>query len=243
MKMKDVIIRLNLQHLRNEVHVEMNEEIFRPLRKYNPATLGVTLQYNRYKTAYDAEVAVLDVILKSEYTAEIHDQDHRRDGIYRGFSDEIQSSCRHFNPEKREAGLRVKNVLDHYGNISAKPLDQETAAIDDLLRELTSGVYPPLITTLGCGDWLTQLDIENKALKALMAKRYDESAKRPTTNMRITRQETDRSLHALFDQIEALVLVNGITAYEPFIRDVNAILERYKNILAQEAGRRATHEK
>jgi hypothetical protein len=39
--------------------------------------------------------------------------------------------------------------------------------------------------------------------------------------------------------VEALAAVNGADAYLPFINELNAASERYKNQLAQAAGRRA----
>jgi capsule polysaccharide export protein KpsE/RkpR len=92
-------------------------------------------------------------------------------------------------------------------------------------------------------DWLTQLDTENQKFKALMSERYTEASQRLATRMKAARAETDKALRTIFGQIEALALVNGIAAYEAFIREVNAVLERYKNILAQEKGRRKANDK
>jgi hypothetical protein len=78
------------------------------------------------------------------------------------FADAVKSGLNHFDPAKREAARRIEIVLDNYGNIAAKALDQETAAIDDLLRELRSGDYPALVDSLALADWLVQLDVENR---------------------------------------------------------------------------------
>jgi hypothetical protein len=37
MQMKDLIIHLDFQYLRNETHVELNEEALRLIGKYNPS--------------------------------------------------------------------------------------------------------------------------------------------------------------------------------------------------------------
>jgi hypothetical protein len=241
--MANVIIRLDLAQLRNETHVELNENVNRLIEDFTPGALGIVPQYQVYKPAFDAEVAVLDVIRKSEYTAEILDQDHVRDGIFRGFDEAVQSAQHHFVPAKQEAAKRIAVVFEHYGNISAKTYDQETAAIDDLIRELATGDYPTLVTLLGLNDWIIQLDVENQKFKNLMATRYTEASQRPTTRMKAARVETDKAFHSIIYQIEALALVNGIAAYEAFIRELNAVFERYKNIQAQEAGRRKANVK
>jgi hypothetical protein len=183
------------------------------------------------------EVSVLDVILKSEYTGEISTQDHVRDGIFRGFADAVQSARHHFNADKRKSAEKVNVVLEHYGNIAVKSFDQETAAIDDLLRELYDHREPDLVL-LNLNDWLMQLDTENKTFKQLMSERYAEAAQRPTTRMKAARAETDKTLRTMLDMVDALAKVNGDAAYLPFINELNAVSERYRNQLAQAAGRR-----
>jgi hypothetical protein len=91
---------------------------------------------------------------------------------------------------------------------------------------------------LALNDWVVQLAAENQRFKILMDERYKETSQRPATRMKAARTETDRALRNLFNQIEALARVNGIAAYEEFVKELNAVLERYKNILAQEKGRR-----
>ncbi|MDR1562101.1 MAG: DUF6261 family protein, partial [Dysgonamonadaceae bacterium] len=115
---------------------------------------------------------------------------------------------------------------------------EETAAIDDLLRELSFGDYPSLVNDLRINDWLTQLNVENRKFKDLMSDRYVEVSQRPPVNMKAARKDTDKALHDIIYLIEALVMVNGIDAYRDFISELNAVLERYRLIQAQEKGRR-----
>ncbi|MDR0733599.1 MAG: DUF6261 family protein [Dysgonamonadaceae bacterium] len=236
--MKNLIVRLDFVLLRNETHVELNENVTGVIEKYTPQTLGIVDLYAVYKPAYATEVSALDAIRKSGYTKEILDQDHRRDGIYRGFVDGVKSALHHFDPAKQAAAERIELVLEHYGNISRKNYDQGTAALDDLIRELSANDYPALLSTLTLTDWLTQLTAENAAFKNLMTERYEEVAQRTPVNMKDARTATDKALHAIIYQIEGLALVNGEAQYHDFIAELNAIFKRYKDILAQERGRR-----
>jgi hypothetical protein len=233
----NLFIRFRYENLRNEVHVEYNETIDGIAIKHVPQTLGILPQYNDYKTAVNTEVGALDVIKKSEYTDEISAQDHVRDGIFRGFVDAVQSSRNHFDANKRKAAEKINFVLEHYGNIAAKAFDQETAAVDDMLRELNDN-HAADVQLLSLTDWLTQLDAENKKFKQLMSERYTAIAQRPTTRMKAARAETDKALRTMLDMLDALIMVNGADAYMPFINELNAVNKRYKNQLAQAAGRR-----
>jgi hypothetical protein len=230
-------IRFRYTELRNEAHVEYNETVDGLVIKHNPQALGILPQYDDYKVALKVEVDSLDLIRKSEYTGEIEAQDRVRDGVFRGFSDAVKSALNHFDADKRKAAEKISLVLDHYGNIAAKAFDQETAAIDDLLRELNDN-HIAETQLLSLNDWLTQLDSENQRFKALMSERYAKTAQRPSTRMKTARNETDKALRALLDMVEALATVNGTANYEAFINELNAVSERYKNQLAQASGRR-----
>jgi enamine deaminase RidA (YjgF/YER057c/UK114 family) len=232
------IIRFRYENLRNEAHVEFNGTFSALVEKYGAATLGISPLFDVYRPIYAEEVALLDTIRKSGYTAELDAQDHVRDGIYRGFTDAIKSALNHFDAAKREAAHRLSAVFDHYGNIASRSYDEETAAIDDLLRELATGANATALSTLALNDWAAQLHAENRAFDALIRARYSETATRPTTRMRTARIATDTALRAILYHMEALVTVNGETAYAPFINELNAVSDRYKNILAQQAGQR-----
>jgi hypothetical protein len=235
--MDSIIIRFRYEHLRNEVHVECHESVDNVFVKHAPALLGIAPQYEQYKSQLGVEISVLDVISKSEHTAALEEQDHKRDRLFRGFGDAVKSGLNHFAPAKQDAARKLQSILDHYGNIAAKPLDQETAALDDLLRELAMPNHAALIATLGLEDWLVELNTENQAFKTLIMERYAETALRPTTRMKSARAAVDKTFREMVDRIEALVMVNGAASYEAFIRELNAVLERYKNMLAQRQGR------
>jgi cell division protein ZapA (FtsZ GTPase activity inhibitor) len=234
---KNLITRLNYEKLRNEAHAEYGETIADLIVKYDPQALGIKPGYDVYKTSLDVEISALDVIRKSQYTDEISEQDHIRDGIFRGFADAIKSALNHFDAGKRKAAQRVNIVIEHYGNIAVKAMDQETAAIDDLLRELNDN-YTADIAALNTADWLAQLDTENTRFKTLMAERYTETAQRPSTSMRTARTETDKALRALLNMLEALIMVNGADKYAALADEINAVNKRYKNLIAQSEGRK-----
>jgi hypothetical protein len=239
---KILIIRFKYEHLRNEAHVEYNETMDSTMIRYDLQTLGIQPQYNAYKGNLNIEVDTLDTVTKSEYTGEISAQDGVRDGIFRGLADAVKSSLHHFNADKRSAAEKINVAVEHYGNIAAKSFDQETAAIDDLLRELNDN-HAADVQLLSLEDWLSQLDTENRTFKQLMSERYTETARRPATRMKAARAGTDSALRELLDMLEAQVAVNGPDAYLPFINELNAVSERYKNQLAQAAGRKTKTKK
>jgi hypothetical protein len=239
--MNDELVRMRYEHLRNETHVEYHEVVNTLIGNYTPQSLNIVPQYALYKTRFDVEVAALDVVRKSGFTGDVVDQDHARDITSHGFGVAVDSALYHFDPLKREAAGKVKIVLKSYGNIAAKALDQETAAIDDLLRELRSGGYPAMIETLGLGEWLDRLEADNRRFKELMLARYGEVAQRPATRMRVARKGVDDAFRPMLRQMEAWA-ANDSAPYEAFFREFNAVTERFKNIAAQQTGTRKKKE-
>ena len=236
--MKKIIIRFHYEPLRNETHVELHTNMNTLFVKYTPEALGIETIYPSYKALLDDELEALDVIRRSELTAEIEAKDHERDRLYRGFSDTVKGYRHHFDPDKRPAAEKLEVILEHYGNIARKRLDEKTAAIEDLYRELMKQENLLQVTALGLGEWLDCLAQVNRHLEALMMNRYSEISKRPNIRMRSVRKELDRVFRTILDLLESQVRINGEDTHKAFLAELNAVMERYRDILAQEAGRR-----
>ncbi|MDR1644707.1 MAG: DUF6261 family protein [Tannerellaceae bacterium] len=229
------INKFNYTYLRNETHVEFHATISLLIEKVTAIALNIVAEYAAYKAAYDRETGLLDLIRTSRYTREIKEQDRKRNGIYRGFLLAVRSAMEHFDPAKRQAAKHIYFVLRAYGNICRKPLDAKTAAIDDLLRELNGH---PAVGILGIGEWLTELQAVNQHFRNLMEARYHETSRRPTEQMRATRKEVDKLYMQMIRRLEALLIVQGDSVSAGFVNELNVVVGRYKNIIAQQAGAR-----
>ncbi|MDR3246287.1 MAG: DUF6261 family protein [Prevotellaceae bacterium] len=235
--MDEIIIIINLKQLNNETHVQFNENIDILIIKYNPSTLGIEQLYTHYKSALNTELGVLDIIRKSDFTGKITVQDKVRADIYRGFTNSVKGMTTHFEIVNREAARRLLDILNHYGNISRKTFDAETAAINDLIRELQNPSPSADISTLGLNSWINKLSEENTIFSQLMMARYNEMAGRPSARMKTARVEVDKFYHAILNQVKNTVLA-GVTTpdIDNFIKELNAVIGRFKHILLQEKG-------
>ncbi|MDR2804469.1 MAG: DUF6261 family protein [Dysgonamonadaceae bacterium] len=237
--MKHLIVVIDLYGLKNETHAEFNENVNRIFikYKYNLQALSIQALYDRYQTAFSHELEALDYIRGSEITKKILRQDHERNTIYRGLVDTVSAALRHFNPDLRGAARLIENVVKHYGNISKKTFDNETSAIDNLLRELQSPEIASAANQIGLTPWKDKLAQENMLFKQLMMERYVETAGKTSYRMKTVRVETDRYYHAIVNQLENNALA-GIAVNEAFVKELNAVIERFKHILAKESGER-----
>lgn len=230
--------KINLNLLRNEKHFQFHTEFKASVSKYGAQALNIEAAFVTYETLYPQEQEALQVIRRSATTEQLASTDAERDDIFRGFADAAKSMLNHFNPDKRQAAMRVKVVLDQYGNVARKPYDEETAAITKLVQE-ARGRLAGDISSLGLTDWLAELDSKNKAFDALMKSRYTEDAAKTELRMKEVRVEIDAVYRAMADRMDALMLINGVTPYEPFVRELNARVDRYNDTIAQRKGRNA----
>jgi hypothetical protein len=229
--------------MRHETIVRVGSDIYVIAGKIGPGAIGIKALWDELKTILDSLNIHLDQIHKSAITVEIEGQDHRRRELYRGLSAAIRAFLHHPDPEKHAAATRLAIVLDRYGDVSKKTYDDESAAIDDLVKELYAPVNAPLVILLGVGEWVTLLSSANAAFVNLMVERYEE-VNRHHDPMRVARVPLENVLQKIVRRVESIVELNGID-FTPelatFVQEYNAIASRYKHIMAQEEGRRKAH--
>jgi hypothetical protein len=236
--MKKIMLRFNYAFLRNETHVEFHTLFKTLVARFGAEALGIERLYAVYEPLTKKEEEVLDLIIKSDITADIDRFNRERDSLWRGMDDHVKADLHHFDPERRRSAVKLENILKHYGNIAHKNLDDETAAIEDLHRELMKPENLVHVAALGLGEWLGNLVQASRNLEALLLTRIEEAARRPAVSMRSIRREVDDIFRKILNLLEALVHVHGEDTNREFITDLNLLMERYKDLHAREAGRR-----
>jgi hypothetical protein len=228
--------RFDLKSLRNEEHCQFHTEAVQLAETIGAQKLNIEADFADYVKLIIAEQEALQQIRKSALSDQIFDADELRDIILRGMADAVKSAMNHFSPAWQEAAGKITIVLDQYGNIPRKPYNDETAAINKLLKDLT-GKYAAEVQLIGLTDWLTELAVRNNAFDTLMKTRYSEDAERTTLRMKQVRAEIDIIFRKILTRIDALVLINGSEAYEPFVREINARIDKYAASLAIRKGK------
>jgi hypothetical protein len=227
--------------LRNETHAAFHDDARVLIKKSGAGALGVTSQLAPYETALDAELALLDTIRESPLTAEVEKHDHLRDRANHGLKAAAEAVATHPDATKSAAAKRILDIIKHYGAVASRSYNDESATIEDILREFATPENKALITAAGLEAWVEQLDAANEAFLTVIRARDTEVSQRPTGNMKAAREATDEALQAIIARVEAMVILNGITytaALAPFVAEWDTLVERYKRTLAQEQGHR-----
>ncbi|GBU24898.1 hypothetical protein R83H12_01533 [Fibrobacteria bacterium R8-3-H12] len=221
------ISKIQPLHLRNDAHFQFHTEFKDLVAQHNPETLKITPLFEAYLPLYGRVDEALKKIVKSEYTAKIHEADKARDEIWAGMAEMNDAALKHFNPATREAAGRLKIVFDTYGNVANKPLNEETSAIYNILQEL-QGKYAADMDAVGITQWATELQTRNAAFETLVKERFDETAARTTDIvMKQARAQLDEAYRGIVELVNALAVVEGVAAYEAFIKTLNAVIAKY----------------
>ena len=239
----DKIVSITLSRMTNEVHAQFHESVSTLIERVTPQTLKIEPLYEIYRSLLRNELEALSIITKSELTAQISEQDRVRDSIFRGFSDTVKGMRNHFDPEYHSAANKIWNIFLHYGNLTKKSLDAQTAATNDMLRELRLPQNDLAIQLLQLTGWVEKLDEENQKFHRLMMQRYSEPVGKTTHRMKTARVETDSLYRAITAHMDNRVITGDVDdSTNDFLIELNAIVRRFKNILAQQFGKRKAND-
>lgn len=232
------ILVLKLNNLRNEEHYKFNLDFRDLVGQHTPAALGLELKYPPYLAALGIEEQALNIVRRSAITDELSVADSKRDTLLSGMSGNIKSALNHYNNDVRKSAKRLDILLETYGEIAKKPYDQETASIIKLVAEL-EGAYAADVALLGIAGWAQELKTQNLAFDNMKKQRSSENITKPLQDLKSARIETDTCYRAIIKRIEALIEINGETAYAPFVLALNESIESRIQLLALRQGRNA----
>jgi hypothetical protein len=261
------VIRINLTSLHNEEWFGFHTDFKEQIAKFGAENLKIKILYNRFILFYDKADKLLVVLRKSVHTREMEDDDRERDDRFRGFFGTVKGLQHQPDATKQVAALRMFNLLSRYkksvlgGNYTA-----ESAAIYNLLQDLR-GEYAADITLLSLNDWVTAIDNAEKKFLASRSQRIAESANKPKEDLRGIRLQMDTLYKGIINAFDVQLLADGLgeeivfdaddsddevteygsdtaphvqeNAVYGFVTTWNEIVKKYRNLLAQRAGRRA----
>jgi hypothetical protein len=262
--------KFNMWRLHNEEWFELQTEFSGEVAHFTPERLGLTPLFKKYAALYEKADKALATLRKSVYTKRLENADKKRDRLLRGFYGLVRASLHQPIAEKLEAAERVDNLLKGYQkNVLDGNYIEQSGSIYNLLQDL-KGNYKDAVSLLGFTDWVTAIDQAEKEFLGIEATREEESVEKPKEDMKTIRKQTDAYYHAMINALETQLLLDGLggsVVVDPedlddqphfdgddtppefygnvvynFVIAWNVALQKYINLLAQRAGRRAKKE-
>ena len=229
---------IHVSHFHNDEHFQFIAALIALFNKFAAALLKLAGLVAKLKSCHDAEDEALKKIFKSALTEEIQAADKRRDLTFRGLTKICSAALDHYDQNIVDAAKRIDVVMHTYGNVSRKPINEETAAIYNLCKDLKNATYQRDLELIQAVEWVDRLDADNNAFDALIMERDDENANKTHLKLRECRAETDKVYNDIVDCINAFIIVDGEANYAELVDAMNQLIDRYNNALAQRAGRR-----
>ncbi len=224
---------------RNYEHFQFHSQFSNLVMEHGAEILNIKGQYEgAYLPCLQKEDQCLKLIIKSPFTKNLQEMDEKRDCIVRGLTFVIKDHLFHPDPEVVKAAQRLQILTNAYGKIHNEPYDGETAAIHNLVKDLT-GSYETDASMLNLGDWIAGLDSCNQQFEGLIKERDYESMARTDLRMETVRKELDLIYYGIIEDINARIRIEGATVYATFVEEHNIQIEHYKMIIAQRQGRAA----
>ncbi|MDR1679283.1 MAG: DUF6261 family protein [Prevotellaceae bacterium] len=172
------------------------------------------------KTLKDAEES-LEEMRSSQWSRGINEADTQRDRMVGGLNNYVRSFLYDIDPAKQRAAESLMKVIDHYGEMAKAPQDQETALINDFLKELNDN-HQADIEAIGLSDRCEQLQAANARFVQLLDSRTVEAGNKNPLRMVDIRREGNRLIRMLYTQIELLQLTASTEALSSFAGELNA---------------------
>lgn len=226
----------SLTRLRNEEHFQFQTSFKDLVLTTTATTLRIEALFAVFLTQYDNELLSLNVVRKNAISDDLADSDEERDNVFRGMCDAVKSGLNHYQVLVQEACRRLQILLDTYGNVAVKSYDAETAAINGLIADL-KGTYAIDVAAAGLDGWVTELEAKNKAFNELKTSRYTEEAQKTCLRMKQERAKLDAVYRQIVERINALIIVEGESAWVTFVNELNKRVESYSNVIAIRRGK------
>jgi hypothetical protein len=227
-----------LAQLHNGEHATYHFESLEHLKLANPDSLGVSEEVKTYEDALDNQKQTIDVFAATESSSESYQLDGKRDKSYRAFKAYLKVYVNDEDPVLSSAAERllfiVRESAIELGDPLSLSLAKETTAINSLLRNLE-----PLqadIELIGAGKRLNELKNANSAFEKLQIERNIEKAGKHSGNVKDARIVTDLAYKTIVERINAQALLYGSAAFETFIKEQNAIIDKYATLVARRKG-------
>ena len=228
---------IDRSRLRNDEHFQFHTEFRGLVDKDGAQNLKIQAQFDAYVPLYQKEDEGIKRVTKSALTGKIHEADKARDDIYSGMVEINEASLKHYHPSVREAAQKLKILFDTYGNVSKKPLNEQTSAVYNILQELR-GNYAEQARTVGIDGWANELEARNNAFEALVKERFDESAAKTDVVVKTARVALDAAYDTIVERVNALAVIEGVEQYERFIKTLNTVIAKYTAAVNARLGRK-----
>ena len=137
---------------------------------------------------------------------------------------------------------RALEILEKYGNPTAKPQLEESGILYNLLQELNEAKEAGDFNGLDIEPWMERLENAEYSFLTATDEKVQEEAAREVGLSKQARQAADDAYRKLVDIVNMLAAMHGDEKFATFIGNVNALVEQQRTKLKTRATNSAKKE-
>jgi hypothetical protein len=199
---------IRFKNLRNEAHYEFLVVVNNLLIKFPMVMTLVNLFYSGFVTLLEKESQLVDAAKKSPLTDRLAEADKRIDGDIFAIRNIVKAMMKHFDAMVAEAARELNIRLKNFGNIRQKPYEEESAAVQLLVRDLQT-TFAQQVQIVGLEQWVPELAAAEAEFTTLFEQRNTEEADRPQGGMKDVRKEIEDVYKKMTAAIQNDLNTNG----------------------------------
>lgn len=221
------ISTISLERMNNGAHFLYVRNVLARAEADTKVNRSAAAQVSALKAAVTQEDKGLSISRKSLLTDDIAKADAERDALYRNYKKVVEGFLNLPGGAMAKAAKVLNQHLKDYAITPKMQLDRETGLLMNLIADL-EGKYKPEVDALSLTPFVTGLKAANERVRTFTASRTGEKMGVAVGALKASRKASDKAYRMLVKMVNALALVEGETAYVPFIDYVNAEIVHYK---------------
>jgi hypothetical protein len=240
-----MIDKIHIAALRNSEFSQFINDVLSIVGKQSAAALLVEKQANQLRRVIKEADALFKAKTGFKGTEKLAELDQRRDKTITGLTQIAQGMTNHPKKASAQHAETLFKHLKRYGGggaVARENYAAETAIIKSILKDWAEQAdLKAAIKALGLEEWQAALESENNAFNQQYLLRNTEMSDASPDTMRTRRREVVDAYNTLCNHLNSHFILND--GAEPFgraVKEVNALIAQYSNLLAGRKGRSET---
>ena len=216
----------NLRRIKQLNFFQAIQHILLFLQSSDLVSLKLEALYNELQSKFNAFDDAIIQARKTGLTEILYELDLARDNVYRALLNYLKGCTDHPVENKAAAAKSILAVFDKYPNIPALPPRNESAAIINLLQDLTP--YMSQLAFIGAREFVVELEQKNTEYEACYMNRTDMASQVEVEIAKETRLAVEKAFRNVANAINGLELVLGEEPYKTLSDQINKEVEQAK---------------
>ncbi|HEY4787046.1 MAG TPA: DUF6261 family protein [Bacteroidales bacterium] len=229
-----MILKPLFRKFRNSEIVQFFADVLGICKQQKAETLQLAVQTNNLSKESTRLSAIFKITQGSSFTDKVIELDHRRDDYIIGIRKYAEALIYHFEQATQDAAVAIVASFDKYGKkIYKLNYEAETITVTSLAKDWTADtVLAAAIVKLNLTAWVEELKTSNNLFNEVYLTRTGENATKEDIKFIELRKSSITYFRELVTHIESRATIAGDASYDPLIRALNVLIQKYNLVAA-----------